>query len=118
MRYLDVRVRLPVNKLGPFVDELPVWAQMVGYDKLEEEDTPKKKNKGGRPPVPNGSYVPGKGTSAEAILKYLNKGPARRSVIMKALKNKFHEKALSSAIKGLNDRGKIIKQQDGTYVVA
>jgi hypothetical protein len=116
MRYLDVRVRLPVNKLGPFIDELPIWAQMVGYDKLDEEETPKK-GKGGRSPVPNGSYVPGKGTSAEAILKYLNKRPATRSVIMKTLMNKFHEKAISSAIKGLNDRGKISKQPDGTYVI-
>jgi hypothetical protein len=116
MRYLDVRVRLPVNKLGPFVDELPVWAQMVGYDKLDEEETPKK-GKGGRPPVPNGSYVPGKGTSAEAVLKYLTKGPVKRSVVMKALGNKFHEKALSSAIQGLTGRGKIIKQQDGTYAL-
>jgi hypothetical protein len=89
---------------------------MVGYDKLDEEDTPKK-SKVGRPAVPNGSYVPGKGTSAEAILKYLNKGPATRSVIMKTLMNKFHEKAISSAIKGLTDRNKIIKQTDGTYVV-
>jgi hypothetical protein len=117
MRYLDVRVRLPVNKLGSFIEELPVLAQMVGYDKLEEEEDTPKKGKGGRPKVPNGSYVPGKGSSAEAVLKYLNKGPARRSVIMKTLMNKFHEKALSSAIKGLNDRGKISKQTDGTYAL-
>jgi hypothetical protein len=89
---------------------------VLGFDKLEEEDTPKK-GKGGRPPVPNGSYVPGKGSSAEAVLKYLNKGPARRSVIIKTLVNKFHEKALSSAIKGLSDRGKINKQTDGTYAL-
>jgi hypothetical protein len=89
---------------------------MVGYDKLEEEDTPKK-GKGGRPKVPNGSYVPGKGTSAEAVLKYLNKKPAPRSVIMKTLGNKFHAKALSSAMQGLKDRGKISKQPDGTYAL-
>jgi hypothetical protein len=89
---------------------------VLGFDKLEKEDTPKK-TRTGRPPIPNGSYVPGKGTSAEAILKYLNKGPAARSVIMKTLMNKFHEKALSSAIKGLNDRGKILKQSDGTYAL-
>jgi hypothetical protein len=116
MRYLDVRVRLPINKLGSFIGELPVWAQMVGYDKLEEEEV-KRKGKGGRPAVPNGSYVPGKGTSAEAILKYLNKRPATRSMIMKTLMNKFHEKAIGSAIEGLKNRNKIIKQQDGTYAL-
>jgi hypothetical protein len=116
MRYLDVRVRLPVNKLGPFVDELPYWAQVLGFDKLEEEDAPKK-GKGGRPAVPNGSYVPEKGTSAEAILKYLSKGPAARSVIMKTLGKKFHEKALGSAVQGLKNRGKISKQPDGTYAL-
>jgi hypothetical protein len=40
MEYMDVRIRIPVSKLGSFVLSLPDWAQMVGYDKLISDPKP------------------------------------------------------------------------------
>jgi hypothetical protein len=65
MRYIDVRVRMPITKLGGFLENLPSWASMVGYDRLEtSEPRPSKKRQNGK--TQEGVYKPGKGTASEA----------------------------------------------------
>lgn len=113
MEYIDIRVRMPVAKLGSFVQLLPEWAQMIGYDKLKRDYTE------GKPREPNGEYVPRVGSVVETMLKYVaDKGPVQRIEIFKTLGKKHDERALSSAFSVLRDRrGLIQKQTDGSYAV-
>ena len=105
MEYMDVRIRMPVHKLGSFVLLLPDWAQMIGYDKLksspslQSEDKPQKSRK------PNGNYVPKQGSTVEAVLKYItDKSPTQRNELLQALGKEHAVQALSSAISQLRDR--------------
>lgn len=113
MKYIDVRVRIPIHKLGYFVDDLPSYAQMVGYDKLGEEF----KGKRGRKPIPNGEYVPGKGTAAEAVMKLMAKGPMKLFEVKRALERKIHIKSITSGFYNLRNHGLIQKQMDGSYAI-
>jgi hypothetical protein len=114
MKYLDVRVRIPIYKLGFFIEDMPPYAQMVGYDKLGEEEP---KNKRGRKPIPNGEYVPGKGTAAEAIMKLMAKGPMKLFEVKHALESKLHTKSITSGFYNLRNHGLIQKQTDGSYAL-
>jgi hypothetical protein len=110
MRYIDVRVRIPVTKMGTFIeDTLPAWATMVGYDRLEGQPERKRKTRA------NGEYTPGKGTAAEAILKALRKEPLRRFELIDKLSRTQKDKAVSSALHGLALKGIIVKNKAGSY---
>lgn len=116
MEYIDIRVRMPVVKLGSFIQLLPEWAQMVGYDKLKSDHSLQAGGKH-KPPKPNGNYVPREGSTVEAILKYVvDKGPVQRGEIFNTLK-KHNKRALYSAFHALRNRGIIQEQTDGSYVV-
>lgn len=112
MRYLDVRIRMPITKLGWFLESLPAWASMIGYDKLAEVDAPtrsyKKRQNGAE------SYKPQKGSAPEAVLRVLVR-PMKRFEIINRLHSSQKEKAVSSAIKVLSDRGLIVKDKEGSY---
>jgi hypothetical protein len=110
MKYIDVRLRIPINKMGVLVDALPEWANMVGYDKLEPvERRAYAKRQNGK--TQKGVYKPGKGTAAEAVLKALNK-PMRRFEIINKLNGKQKEKAVSSAIHSLANKGLLVREGD------
>jgi hypothetical protein len=112
MKYIDIRIRLPITRLGPFVDELPDYAQMVGYDKLAEV-SPKKVRRNSREPS-----LPGKDTIGAKILTLLEKEPLPRREIMKTLTaRKVAPRGISSAFHGLVTKSIITKQQDGSYVI-
>jgi hypothetical protein len=110
MRYIDVRLRIPVRRMGHLIEDiLPDWAVMVGYDRLEQ---PKQRRNG---KVHESGYKPGKGTAAEAILRVLKAQPLRRFEIIGRLAKTQKEKAVSSAVHGLTAKGIIVKNEDGTY---
>ena len=111
MRYLDVRIRMPITKLGWFLESLPAWASMIGYDKLAEVDAPTRSYKKRQS---NGSYKPAKGSAPEAVLRVLVR-PMKRFEIINRLEGRQKEKAVSSAIKVLSDRGLIVKDKEGSY---
>ena len=112
MKYIDVRVRIPVNKMGLLVEEvLPEWATMIGYDRLAAQPERRKRTNG---KGHGGDYKPGKGTAAEAVLR-VAKSPLRRFEIIARLANSQKEKAVSSAIHNLANKGLLTKNEDGTY---
>lgn len=125
MRFIDVKVRLPKNKLGDFLENLPVWSgQMVGYDLLatadgsdeEDEEEPKKKKQWKAKPNPN--YKPKHNSAPEMVLKILGKGPMARGEIIAAYKgDKFNEASIQSGIYGLRDHGLIRQNGDKKYEV-
>lgn len=107
MKYIDVRVRIPVKRMGSFVEEvLPDWATMVGYDRLEGQSNSK---------IDDDGYKPGKGTAAESVLRLLKHAPLRRFEIINRLSLTKKEKAVSSAIQGLITKGILTKNEDGAY---
>jgi len=109
MKYIDVRIRIPIAKMGMLVEELPEWAAMVGYDKLQQAESSPASRKYAR----NGSYKP---TGArEAVLRVLANRPLRRFEIIERLKGKQKEKAVSSAIHALAFKKIIKKHADGSY---
>jgi hypothetical protein len=109
MQYIDVRIRVPITKLGQFIQVLPSWAPMIGYDKLEEQPIRKY-----APRVSNGEYKPARGSTVAVVLRRLTQGPMLPRELMAALKS--HKKqAINSAIGGLVKRGLVIRQKDGTY---
>lgn len=109
MQYIDVRIRMPIAKLGQFVQDLPAYAQMVGYDKLGNDLYAEKAAK-----KPNGEYQPLKGSTVEKVLEFIAREPVLPRQVIAALKS--HKKqAVTSAIGGLSKRGLIIRQKDGTY---
>ena len=110
MNYIDVRLRIPVQKMGMLVELLPDWAQMVGYDKLAKVKIEQKSK-------PNGAYTPRKGTAAEAIIKLITKEPITRVDIFRALEKNFKPAAISSGFTGLRDKGIVRQQTDGRYAV-
>jgi len=113
MRYIDVRVRIPIAKMGLLIEQLPAWAAMVGYDKLEAAEEPKRRSK---PHGPNGGeYKPLSGSAPEAVLRLLARGKYRRFQVIEKLDGKFKEKAVSSAIHELARKGVISKNADGAY---
>jgi DNA-binding transcriptional ArsR family regulator len=98
--------------MGQFIEELPDYAHMIGYDKLAEEV------KLGRPKgKANGKYKPAKGSAPEAILKLLGKKPLLPIETIRALARRFKERAVSTAIYGLKNKGLVSKQKDGRYAV-
>jgi hypothetical protein len=114
MKFIDVRVRIPVNKMGSLVEEvLPEWATMIGYDRLAAQPERKHRTNG---KGHGGDYKPGKGTAAEAVLRVLRPGVTwhRFEIIAKLAKTQ-KEKAVSSAIHGLAIKGLIVKDKDGRY---
>jgi hypothetical protein len=115
MKYIDVKVRIPVRKMGFFVEDLPEYAQMIGYDKLVEAGAASKKT--GRKPIPNGEYTPGKGSAAEAILKVMAKQHMSQIEAINTLKRRFKPRAVGSGFYGLVRRGLLTKQKDGSYAV-
>jgi hypothetical protein len=114
MKYLDVRIRVPTSKLGQLVDLLPDWAPMVGYDKLEEVEKPRRFS---RSHVVNGKFNPAKGSTAAAVLEMMKDKPMRGVEVIQALEGKFADRAVSSAFYMLRNRGLIKKQKDGNYVI-
>jgi hypothetical protein len=111
MRYIDVRIRMPINKLGGFLETLPTWASMIGYDRLEQtSERPGRQN--GK--THGGVYKPGKGTAAEGVLRVLTR-PLVMSEIISRLDGKQKDKAVTSAIYMLANKGLIKKNKDGTY---
>lgn len=112
MKFIDVRVRLPISKMGKFMETLPPWSSIVGYDMLRPVE-PKLKRTNGRDYAEG--YRPGKGTAAEAVLKVLTKGPMHRYELINRLAKVQKEKAVGSAIQTLANKGIITKNKDGTY---
>ena len=114
MKYIDVRLRIPLTKMGILIESLPDWAAMVGYDKLEATEAPKRRTK---PHGPNGGeYRPSDGSAAQAVMRLLNRGSSfRRFEIIEKLHGTQKEKAVSSAIHGLANKGLIKKHADGAY---
>jgi hypothetical protein len=112
VRYIDVRLRIPVTKMGLLIETLPEWATMVGYDKLAPvEARPTRKHGSTR----NGAYKPGKGTAAEAVLRVTTTKPMQRFEIIAKLAGKQKEKAVSSAIHNLANKGLLVKKEGGAY---
>jgi ribosomal protein S20 len=113
MKYIDIRIRIPTNKMGLLVEEvLPEWAVMVGYDRLQDVSQSKRRSNG---KAHEGEYKPGKGTAAEAILRTLAKQPMKRFEIINKLEGQQKEKAVSSAIHNLAHKGVIVKNKEGNY---
>ena len=113
MKYIDVRIRIPVNKMGPLIEDvLPEWATMVGYDRLTIQPEKRKYRTNGRADA--GGYKPGKGTAAESVMRVLNQ-PMRPMEIIKKLIGKQKHKAVNSAVHNLAHKGLITKNEDGTY---
>ena len=117
MKFIDVRLRIPISKMGLLIEALPTWAAMVGYDKLEPVEG--KQVRRAKPHGPNGGeYKPLSGSAPEAVLRLLKRGtPYRRFEIIAKL-HKFKETATSSAIHELAKKGVIEKQEDGSYGAA
>ena len=113
MKYIDVRVRMPVTKLGFFVDDLPTYARMIGYDRLAET-APKVHKKR----LNSGDYQPQKGTAGDAVLKLLAKGPLLRSEVYDTLGKRRNPKSINSGFYKLVNKGLIVKQRDGRYATA
>jgi hypothetical protein len=94
--------------MGSFIDGLPVWASMTGYDKLEAVEPRRKAN--------GGVYTPGKGTTVEAVLKTLHHNKLRPFDLMAKLAKTHHnKKGVNSALFNLVERGLVTKYADGTY---
>lgn len=119
MRYNDVRIRVPEPRLGQFVNNLPSWAQVIGFDRLEhEEPTEVESRKVGRPKRRyNGGYVPPEGTTVEAVYNYLTNHHATSAEVQQALKSNHKIKAVNSAFYGLVHKGVTVKQKDGRYAL-
>jgi hypothetical protein len=113
MKYIDVRVRIPIKHMGQFIEDLPPYAQMVGYDKLARADTPVRQIS-----KANGEYKPGKGTVGEVILKLLQKHPLSSSEIIAALIKRYKKGSINSSFYTLARKKVIAKQKDGRYAVA
>jgi hypothetical protein len=110
MQYIDVRLRIPITKLGQLVQDLPDWAKMIGYDKLGEPKQAHHRQ-------PNGEYKPASGSTIEAVFKRIARGPITRQQTISALKQAHNPQAISSAISVLAKRSIITQQKDGYYVV-
>jgi hypothetical protein len=108
MKYIDVRLRIPINKMGVLVESLPEWAAMIGYDKLaESEPKPVRKYR------KNGEYKP---TGARlAVMRIVGGKKLRPMDIIAKLSKQHHPKAISTAIHGLKGKGLLMKHEDGTY---
>jgi hypothetical protein len=109
MRYIDIRVRLPVVKLGLLLEQLPDWAQMIGYDKLEPAEPERHKSNG---------KMPGKGTAGEKVLAFMRASGRRyrhSEVLAEGVKRKLHPKSVNSSLYSLVRRGLVKKHADGTY---
>jgi hypothetical protein len=98
--------------MGQFIEDLPDYAHMTGYDKLADADVQARQIR------KNGEYKPGKGTAAEAILKHLAKQPLSSSEAIAALIKRFKKGSINSSFFTLARKKLIVKQKDGRYVVA
>ena len=116
MDYTELRIRLPDNKVMPFIRGLPDYAHVAGMDNLKSL-APSRKGIGGRKPIPNGEYTPGKGTAAEAVLKYMKRRGVAKPIEAYEGISGFKEKALHSGFYMLIKKGKIVRQPDGSYAV-
>jgi hypothetical protein len=112
MKYIDVRVRIPIKHMGQFIEDLPDYAHMTGYDKLMEEETGKRGRR------INGEYKPGKGTAAEAVLKVMAQRQMSQIDVINALKRRFKPRAVGSGFYTLVRKGLLTKQKDGSYAIA
>lgn len=119
-RHIEVRIRVPVGKLGELVDEvLPYWAETVGFDRMpdidEDDEAPKKKKVKAKP---NGKGTgtgnpPVAGSVGDAVLKRIRSAPGKtRGEIFSTLA-KHKESALSSSLYDLARRGFIKKNGNG-----
>ena len=119
MKYIDVRLRIPLTKMGLLVDALPEWAAMVGYDKLEAVEREVRREGKPRGPRtargPNGEYKPSRGSARQDVMRVLGRGNYHRHEIISKLHGKQKVKAVSSAIHALTYKGLIRKQSDGSY---
>jgi hypothetical protein len=113
MKYIDVRVRIPIKHMGQFIEDLPDYAHMTGYDKLMEEETSSKRGR-----KANGEYTPGKGTAAEAVLKVMGNQQMTQIQVINLLKRRFKPRAVGSGFYTLVRKGLLTKQKDGSYAVA
>lgn len=114
--FFDVRVRVPKRKLGDFVDELPEWAQVMGFDALgsrEEEDDEEKPTRGKRATRANGKYVPGEGTHAETAFKIIKS--RQRPVTIHELVEMTNapKSGIASGVTHLLKHGLVRKTKDG-----
>jgi predicted PilT family ATPase len=112
MKYIDVRVRIPIKHMGQFIEDLPDYAHMTGYDKLADADVPTRQIR-----KANGEY-PKKGTVGEVILKLLAKQPLSSSEVIGALIKKHKKGSINSSFYTLARKKVIVKQKDGRYVIA
>jgi hypothetical protein len=111
IRYIDVRIRVPIAKLGQLVDELPDWATLVGLDKLK----PVAAAATAATHDVDNDYTPAAGSLPEKILKLTaNFGSVRLVDVIKAL-SKHNRRSVSSAFYQLRNKGLISKQADGGY---
>ena len=114
MRYIDVRVRLPITKMGQLIEALPPWASMIGYDKLEPTSERRQTKPRQNGSTRGGVYKPGKGTAAEAVLKALTR-PMKMGEMITKLEGVQKDKAVQSAFYMLANKGLIKKDKDGSY---
>jgi hypothetical protein len=113
MKFIDVRLRVPITKLGQLIETLPDWAPMVGYDKLEPAE-----GKQARTRAPNGDYQPGKDTVGARILKFMTSSGRRlrhSEIRAEAERRGMKDKAANSAIYMLVEKKLLKKFADGTY---
>jgi hypothetical protein len=113
MKFIDVRLRIPLTKLGMLIEGLPDWAPMVGYDKLEPAE-----GKQVRTRAPNGEYQPGKETVGARVLKMMQKSGRRlrhSEICAEAERKGMHKKAVNSAVYMLTEKKLLRHYEDGTY---
>jgi hypothetical protein len=115
VKYIDVRLRIPLAKLGQLIEALPDWAPMIGYDKLEPVE-----GKTVRTRAANGEYKPGKDTAVDRILKFMTKSGRRlrhSEICAEAVRRGMKDRAANSAVYALTARKLLRKYEDGTYGV-
>jgi hypothetical protein len=118
VQFIDLKIRVPQNRMGEFLAKMPGWGRMVGYALLEPAPetnghvAPRKK-KWKAKPDPN--YKPTPNSSAALVLAAVTKQPRGLTELIKGLASKYPKSAVTSATYMLRDRALIRKDVNNKY---